>query len=119
MPVGPEFALLRNPLENIRFEARLISGDVIQDAGLHDHETTVDPAFADLGLLDEANDAVTIETQAAKSRRWPHGSNGHEIAGRTVKLDQPLEVYVRNAVSVGQQKRPVPEPRPEPPNPAP
>ena len=42
-------------LEDVGFEARLVTGDVVEDSGLDDHEPAVDPALADLWLLGEMN----------------------------------------------------------------
>jgi hypothetical protein len=61
MLVGGELSVGRQPLEGFRFQAGLVSFEVVKDARLEHEEASVDPAVAGLGFLREGIHQVTVE----------------------------------------------------------
>src|SRR5439155_20140931 len=64
-----KLALGCQPLQRVSFETAVIVLEVIKYRRLEDHETAIDPAFADLWFFRKINHhAVAVKDQTAKAR---------------------------------------------------
>ncbi len=83
------------------FKDRLVAIDIIQYLRLKYAETTVDPAFANLGFFVEKRNLVTVKCDTAKTRGWSNCCDGGQLAVSLVEGDQGVDIHIRHTVSIG------------------
>jgi hypothetical protein len=105
MAIGRELAGVGERHEGVDLETAIVAVEIAKDFGFADEKAAVDPAFADLRFLGELADEVAVENHAAESRWRPHGRHRRETAARAMERDEFVQVDIRDAVAVGEQKR--------------
>src|SRR4030065_623364 len=78
--VGDELSLAGQTLQRLLLKKGRVSRDIIDDARLEHEKASVDPAVADLRLLDELCDPVTPELERSETRGGPHRGHRRKLA---------------------------------------
>src|ERR1700744_3518645 len=102
--IGHQLAFAGQALERLFFEVRGVAVDEIKDLRFKYKKCPVDPAFFGLWLLGKFGDLIAIHFQVAKARRRPDRSQRRQLAVGTMKLEQIVQVDVRNAVAPGEHE---------------
>ena len=100
----PQADLQPDALEDICLKAHRIIGDVAHDAGLHDHEATVDPALAHLRLLSEFDRSVFTQIESTKSGRGPDRGQGRQLAEGLVLLQETRLDHRADSIPIGKHE---------------
>src|SRR5512133_3050684 len=92
--------------KRLLFQYRGVVGNVIQNLGLHDEKTAVDPSPISLWFFQKSMDTVGgIKLQGAKPARRLDRGDRCQLAMSLVIGQQFSDVDVSYAISIGKQKR--------------
>src|SRR3546814_4978248 len=78
-----------------------IARQIIQHARLEHEEAAVDPGFLLLHLFGELDDLVALKLQIAEAGGRLNRRYGGELSVRAVEIQQRIDVYVADAVRIG------------------
>jgi len=91
-------------------EDGVIAVDVIEDFGLEDEESAVDPTLASLRFLIEPNDEIILELQSAKTSRGPDRRQRRQASVVFMKCDELGDIQLRDAIAIRHHECLIPNP---------
>jgi hypothetical protein len=95
MPEGRKTSVVRESFQQVDFEHVPIPAQIFEDAGLHHHESAIDPGIAFAAFLGKTSKLVS-KGEIAEPPQRRHCGDGRELTLRAVIGQEAVEQQIRD-----------------------